>query len=209
MKIAQNSVVELIYELVVDGQIADKTTADRPLSFIQGTGSLLPKFEKSIEGLEPGGKFAFTLTPEEGYGTWDPERMINLPLQAFEVDGVLRKDLLVAGATVPLMNAMGAVIPAKVVEVGTDSVKMDLNHPMAGKTLNFTGEILTVREATGEELTNGLHGEKCGGDCGSCGGKCHGGDGEQKEECCGEKGKKKEGCCGKGKGKCHKKEEEK
>ena len=194
MKIAQNSVVELIYELTVDGAIADKTTPDRPLAFIQGTGSLLPKFEQSIEGLEPGGKFAFTLSPEEGYGTWDPQRMIDLPLSAFEVDGVLRKDLLVVGASVPLMNAMGAVIPAKVVEVGTDKVKMDLNHPMAGKTLNFTGEILTVREATEEELTNGLHGEKCGGDCGHCGGHCH----EEGEECKGEGN-----CKGEGKGKCH------
>ena len=80
MKIGQNKVVELIYELVVDGEIADKTTRERPLDYIHGTGSLLEKFEKNIEGLEPGGKFEFTLTPAEGYGEVDPNRIIDLPM---------------------------------------------------------------------------------------------------------------------------------
>jgi FKBP-type peptidyl-prolyl cis-trans isomerase SlyD len=77
-----------------------------------------------------------------------------------------------------MLNSMGAVIPGVVIEVSEDSVKMDLNHQMAGKTLRFTGEVLTVREATEKELTEGLHGEyvhRCGG-ChgGGCGGGCHG-----------------------------------
>ena len=175
MKIAQNTVVEFCYDLEVDGQIVDKATQERPLDYIHGTGSLLPKLEEHIEGMEPGSKFDVTLSPVDGYGEVDPSRIIDLPKAAFEVNGEIREDLLVPGNTIPMMNSMGGVIPGVVIEVTEDSVKMDLNHQMAGKTLHFTGEILTVREATEKELTEGLHGEyvhSCG-----CGG-CHGHDGD-------------------------------
>jgi len=85
---------------------------------------------------------------------------------------------------------------------------MDLNHPMAGKTLNFSGEIVSVREATEKELFEGLHGEfvqhhecNCHGGCheGGCEGGCH--EGECDGECDGSH--KHEGECGHGK--CHKK----
>jgi len=174
MKITQNTVVEFSYDLEVDGQIVDRTTNEKPLDYIHGTGSLLPKLEAHIEGMEPGDKFDVTLSPADGYGEVDPSRIIDLPKSAFEVNGEVREDLLVPGNTIPMMNSMGGVIPGVVIEVTEDSVKMDLNHQMAGKTLHFTGEILTVREATEKELTEGLHGEyvhSCG-----CGG-CHGHDG--------------------------------
>jgi FKBP-type peptidyl-prolyl cis-trans isomerase SlyD len=174
MKITQNAVVEFSYDLEVDGQIVDRTTNEKPLDYIHGTGSLPPKLEAHIEGMEPGDKFDVTLSPADGYGEVDPSRIIDLPKSAFEVNGEVREDLLVPGNTIPMMNSMGGVIPGVVIEVTEDSVKMDLNHQMAGKTLHFTGEILTVREATEKELTEGLHGEyvhSCG-----CGG-CHGHDG--------------------------------
>ena len=191
MKIAQNAVVEFYYELEVDGQVVDHTTKERPLDYIHGTGSLLPKLEAHIEGMEPGCKFDVTLSPADGYGEIDPQRIIDLPKAAFEVNGEVREDLLVPGNTIPMISPMGGVIPGVVLEVSADSVKMDLNHQMAGKTLHFTGEVLTVREATEKELTEGLHGEfvhSCGcggchgGDCGGCeGGHC----GEEHGEDCG------------------------
>ena len=175
MKITQNAVVEFCYELEVDGQVVDHTTKERPLDYIHGTGSLLPKLEAHIEGMEPGDKFDVTLSPADGYGEVDPARIIDLPKAAFEVNGEIREDLLVPGTTIPMMNSMGGVIPGIVLEVTEDSVKMDLNHQMAGKTLHFTGEVLTVREATEKELTEGLHGEYVHS-CGGCGG-CHGHEG--------------------------------
>ena len=54
-----------------------------------------------------------------------------------------------------MMNSMGAVIPGVVLEVTENTVKMDLNSEMAGKTLHFTGEIISVREATEKELAEG------------------------------------------------------
>ena len=192
MKIEANKVVEFSYELEVDGQVVDRATKERPLDYIHGTGSLLPKLEAHIEGMEPGATFDVTLSPADGYGEVDPSRIIDLPKAAFEVNGEVREDLLVPGNTIPMMNSMGGVIPGVVLEVSEDSVKMDLNHQMAGKTLHFTGEVLSVREATEKELTEGLHGEfvhscGCGGchggsDCGGCeGGHC----GEEHDGDCG------------------------
>ena len=187
MKIAQNTVVEFSYELEVDGQIVDRTTTERPLDYIHGTGSLLPKLEAHIEGMEPGATFEITLAPVDAYGEIDPSRIVELPKAAFEVNGEIREDLLVPGTTIPMMNSMGAVIPGVVLEVTAETVKMDLNHQMAGKTLHFKGEVLSVREATEKELTEGLHGEyvhTCG--CGGCHGHGEGECGGCGEDGCGD-----------------------
>lgn len=175
MKIAPNTVVEFCYELEVDGQIVDQCPKERPLDYIHGTGNLLPKLEEAIEGMEPGCTFEATLQPVDAYGEVEPSMVLDLPKKAFEVNGEIREDLLVPGNTIPMLSDKGRVVPGVVIEVTENTVKMDLNHPMAGKTLHFKGEVLSVREATEKELTEGLHGEyvhTCG-----CGGGCHGHDG--------------------------------
>lgn len=214
MKIGQNKVVELAYELEVDGQIVDRCPEERPLDYIHGMRTLLQKFEENIEGLEPGDRFSFTLSPAEGYGEIDPDRVIDLPKAAFEVNGEIREDLMTVGNRIPLVNKAGGIVPGIIVEVGKDSVKIDLNSPMAGKTLNFSGKILTVRDATEKELKEGLHGEYVQSNCG-CGhhgggcGHCH--DDSDEGGCCGGHGEghchhdgDEGGCCGgHGEGHCH------
>lgn len=171
MKVEKNKVVALTYELIVDGVLADKADETRPLEYIHGTGMLLPKFESEVEDKEPGDEFAFTLTPEEGYGVFDENRLIDIPKVAFMMDGKVREDLLVVGKMIPMMNEDRQVMNGIVYEVREDSVTMDFNHPMAGKTLNFSGKVVTVRDATEKELEKGHpckhHGD---GDC------CHHGD---------------------------------
>ncbi len=199
MKIDKNTVVALTYELNVDGQTVDRCTVEKPLDFIQGMGYLLPKFEEAIAGLEAGEKFEFTLNPKDGYGEIDPERIIDLPVEAFsDHDGKIRHDLLVEGSGITLVNQYGQPVPAKILKVEAKTVKVDVNHPMAGKTLNFKGEIVNVRPATEKEIAEGLHGELAGG-CSGCGGKC--GDGGCGEGC----GNGESGCgegCGNGEGGC-------
>ena len=208
MKIGTNKVVEFTYELEVDGSVVDRTTKERPLDYIHGTGSLLPKLEEHIEGMEAGATFDVTLAPADAYGEVEPEKIIDLPKSAFEVNGEVREDLLVPGNTIPMLNRAGAVIPGVVLEVTPETVKMDLNHQMAGKTLHFTGEIVSVREATEKELTEGLHGEyvhKCGG-ChgGGChGGECGGGECGGHGGDCGCHDHEDGGCCGEGGCGCH------
>ena len=179
MKVEKNKVVAISYTLHVDGAIADQMKEDKPLDFIYGIGSLLPKFEEYLLGKEPGDSFEFVLSPEEGYGEYNDKNILDLPIDIFKVDGKVDESILVPGNILPMMNNNGGIIPGKVVEVKDNVVVMDFNHQMAGKTLNFEGKVLTVRDATETELRDGLHGEfkqSCSG-CGS--GGC--GDGE----CCG------------------------
>lgn len=204
MKIEKDKVVVLTYELEVDGKIADRSGEERPLDYIHGTHMLLPKFESEVEGLSEGDSFAFTLTPEEGYGPYDDNKVIELPKEAFTIEGVVREDLMEIGRTLPMMGKDGGILYAMVKEITDNGVIMDFNDRMAGKTLNFKGTILSVRDATEKELLEGLHGEYLPPEEGHhC---CHGrGKGHcrkhQDEGCCQEKGEghcrkhESEGCC--------------
>lgn len=177
MKVDKNKVVALSYTLTVDGAVADKAPAERPLKYIHGKGMLLPRFEEEVNGKEAGEPFEFTLSPEEGYGEHNSDYLIELPLSAFELEGKLREDLLHVGRVIPMMNQDGGIMQGTVKEVKAESVVMDFNHPMAGKTLHFAGTVESVREATEEELKNGLK-HKCG-----CGKKKEGGCNCEKDEC--------------------------
>lgn len=200
MKIENKKVVELTYELTVDGKVVDRTTEmTGPLDYIHGEHMLLPKFEAELEGLEPESEFAFTLTPEEGYGEYDPKHKFEIPKQSFEIDGKIREDLMQVGKIIPMLNSSGMVVQGLIAAVNDDTVTMDFNHPMAGKTLNFKGKVVSVRDATEKELTEGLHGEFVPKE-GGCG--CHHEDGDH--ECCHGEGHEG-GCChGDGhEGECH------
>lgn len=177
MKIEKNKVVALSYELTVEGVVADKAGKDKPLEYIHGNGMLLPRFEEEVAGKEVGETFEFTLTPEEGYGLHSDEYLIELPKEAFCTDGKIREDLFVEGTVVPMMSQSGEIMQGIVHEVKDKSIVMDFNHPMAGKTLHFTGSVVGVREATEDELANGLHKCRCHkGDGCDCGNDCNCGD---------------------------------
>ena len=166
MKIEREKFVAISYTLTVDGQIADQATKEQPLTFVHGIGLLLPKFEEYLLGLEPGDKYSFTLSPEEGYGVKDERMIIDVPKAAFEINGEIEEGLLTIGNRIPMMTQMGQPVIGIVVEISDESVKMDFNHPMADKTLNFEGEVVEVREATDDDYPH-----SCGCDCG-CEGNC-------------------------------------
>ena len=199
MKIDKNKVAVLAYELEVDGAIVDRATEERPLDYIHGTHMLIPRFEAEVEGLAEGDPFAFTLSPEEGYGPYDEKRCFDVPKTAFMVRGKLREDLMQVGRIVPMIGKDGSVVNATVVAVKEEGVTLDFNHPMAGKTLHFSGKVLSVRDATEKELTEGLHGEYLPPEEGCCHhghGHCHKHHHEDGEGCChGEGHEHGEGCC--------------
>ena len=173
MKVDQKKVVALSYELTVEGALADKATAEKPLEYIHGTGMLLPRFEVEVAGKEVGESFEFTRSPEEGYGVYSSDYIFELPKSAFEMDGQVREDLLVVGRVIPMLSDDGSVVQGTVKEVKPDSVLMDFNHPMAGKTLHFTASVVSVRDASEEELQHGLA-HKC---------HCHKGEGHCSDDC--------------------------
>ena len=180
MKVAQNKMVSVDYKLTVDGNVADMSQPGQPLQFICGTGMLLPKFEEAIMDKEPGESVSFTLEAKDGYGEVIPEAIVDLPKSIFMIDGKVADNLLFVGNQIPMSDAQGNRMLGVVKEIGEETVKMDFNHPMAGKTLNFDVEVVEVRDVTPEDLASqggcncGCHGD-CESGCegGNCGEGCN------------------------------------
>lgn len=159
MKIDKHTVVTVTYTLKVDGELVEETNKENPLTFLAGVGMMIPGFENQLAGKQPGDTYDITVKPEEGYGDTDPEAIIDLPKDIFKVDGQLQEDMLVVGNIIPLQDQNGHPLQGVVLEVGDETVKMDLNHRLSGKTLHFTGEVLEVRPATEDEISHGhVHG---------------------------------------------------
>lgn len=171
MKIDRNKFVTLSYELRIngsEGELIEKTEDENPLEFVFGAGKMLEMFEQQIEGLKAGEDFAFELKAEEAYGEVNPEAVVEIPKNIFEVDGKIADDLLVIGNQIPMMDAHGHRMNGIVLDVTDDQVKMDFNHPLAGDDLFFTGSVIEVREALEDELSDACG---CGDSCssGGCG----------------------------------------
>ncbi len=155
MTIENNHVVAVSYILHTieeDGSkiLVEETTAENPLTFLYGLGMMIPKFEQNIHGLKAGDKAAFVIQPDEAYGEKDPEAIAQLPIDMFKESGTPP-----LGAILPLSDNEGNNFQAFVVEVTPEVVVADLNHPMAGKVLDFQVEIVSTRQATEEELEHG------------------------------------------------------
>ena len=178
-------------------KLVEETSQDQPFVFITGFGAALDALEEQLENLERGAKFDFELDKDKAFGEYEPKRVIDLNKEMFVVDGHFDSKNIFKGAQIPLKNEDGNFFIATVLEIGSDKVKVDLNHPLAGNKLNFKGYIIEHREATKEELQtmlNHLNGGGCSGDCGGCEGGCghhEGGCGHHEGE-----GHKDGGCCG-------------
>ena len=140
---------------------------------------MLEAFEEQIDGLSEGDKFSFSLNPEQAYGDYDESKIIELPINIFEVDGKVDNEMLVEGNTLPMMDSSGNRLMGSVVSVDDKSVTMDFNHPLAGETMHFEGSVTGVREASAEEIAALFSAGGC--DCGS--GGCGCGDGDEAGGC--------------------------
>lgn len=178
MDTTPNKYITVAYELYTDfdgkRELVEKASVEHPFQFISDLGTTLDAFEAHIKPLRKGEKFDFTLSVEEAYGKFEQERVIDVSKDVFKVNGHFDNEHIYPGSVVPLMNADGARFNGTIVEINKDTVTIDLNHPLAGKALNFVGEVTENRDATRDEIQgmlNMLSGEGgCG--CGSCGGGC-------------------------------------
>lgn len=152
MKIEENRVVRFHYTVSEAGREVESSRTGEPLAVLFGGGGLIAGVEKALSGREAGERFEVEVSPEEGYGPRRPELTQRVPKKRFK--GMPLR----AGQTVMMQTEHGPR-PITIQKVGLSVVDVDLNHPLAGKTLRFDIEIIEVREPTAEELDHGhVHG---------------------------------------------------
>lgn len=158
-------------------ELQEETSAGNPFRFLSGFGMTIPGFENAIAPLAVGDTFDFTLSKDDAYGDYYAERVLDLDKQMFCIDGKFDDEHIYVDAIVPLQNQDGNRFMGHVLEISDSKVKMDLNHPLAGKELNFVGSVVESREATNGEIQAMINHMTGGGGCGGCGGGCKGGCG--------------------------------
>ncbi len=153
-------------------EMIEETRPEMPFRFISGMNMVLDALENKLHPLAAGEPFEIVLSEDEAYGPYIPEGVQEVPVEAFFVEGKLDKETIYEGAVVPLMNSEGERFNGTIAEIKDKVVVVDLNHPLAGKTLTFKGTVTENRPATNKEIEEYLNNQ---GGCGGCGG-CGGGD---------------------------------
>ena len=148
--VSQNKVVSFIYSIVDEsGELLEQS--DIPISYVHGgKHDLFEKVEAGLDGCVAGDTIEVSLTPEEGFGAHDPEltytdKLENVPDEFRSI-----------GAEVEMMNDQGDSRKFTVTRIENGNLTVDGNHPMAGKTITFRIKVTDIREATTEEITNGV-----------------------------------------------------
>ena len=148
--VADDLVISMAYTLTVDGEMVDSTEEGESLQFIQGFGSIIPGLEQALYGMAEGETRPVGVAAKDAYGEYDFEQIDDIPMTEFPEEIPLEP-----GLELELKDIEGDVLYGRIVSIGKSRVKMDFNHPLASKDLDFIISILEIREATPEELERG------------------------------------------------------
>ena len=136
-----------------DGEVFDTSEGKAPLVYLVGHQQMIPGFEEEMMGAAVGEKREFTLTPDRAYGERADNAIQQVPRDQFPQEMPLEVGVMMAAQTDQ------GPLPFTVTEITDDTVTIDFNHQMAGKTLRFSVEVVDVRAAESEELAHGhVHG---------------------------------------------------
>lgn len=147
MQVDEKTYVAIDYKLTIDsGEEIDQSPEGQPLGFIVGTGQIIPGLEKGLMGKSTGENLQVTVDPDDAYGQPREDLVQELPKSQFPDDVEIKP-----GMTFQAQGPNGPLM-INVIEVQDENVKVDLNHPLAGKTLNFDVTINEVRQPTEDEM---------------------------------------------------------
>jgi len=148
--VQDNMVVKLDYILSVDEEVLESTDDGEPIEFIQGIGQIIPGLESALYGMKVGEKKTVVIEPDNAYGDYDPESLEIAKKEEFSEEIPLD-----VGTFLDLRDDEGEVLSAQIIEEDEDTVTLDFNHPLAGKTLTFEITLSALRPASEEELDHG------------------------------------------------------
>jgi FKBP-type peptidyl-prolyl cis-trans isomerase SlyD len=136
--VAPGKKVKIHYTMKSDGKVVGSSHEKGPVDFVDGKDPMMPGIEKAIQGLKAGDKKSIKIPPQDAFGTVDPQAMAEFPKTRFP-----EKDLQV-GMVFTSQNKDGKPMTGTVKEVKAETVVLDFNHPLAGKTLEVDVEVLEV-----------------------------------------------------------------
>ncbi len=140
MHVSIGKVVTVEYTLRIDEEeIVDTNVGAEPLIYRHGAQEILPGLEKGLEGMAVGESKQITVSPAEGYGDVHPEGFFEIAKDR------IAPDALRVGARLQGEAPDGTPVYPRVAEIREDTVVLDLNHPLAGKTLYFDVKVLDIR----------------------------------------------------------------
>jgi FKBP-type peptidyl-prolyl cis-trans isomerase SlyD len=154
MNIEDKKVVTFHYTLSDEqGEQLESSREGDPMTYLHGTGNIIPGLEKAMAGKAAGDRFEVTVEPAEAYGERNESAIQRIPAKHFKQAGRLKPGQVV------VMQTKQGPRQLTVVKVGRFNVDVDTNHPMAGLSLTFDVEVTDVRDATDEEVSHGhVHG---------------------------------------------------
>ncbi len=145
-----NLIASVDFTLEVDGITINSSDEYGPIVYLHGHNNIIPGLERALYGMFLGESKSILVAPQEAYGDFDPDAFSKVPLHEFD-NG--RK--LVVGSNIEMEDEDGKVMIGAVLSIDDTEVKLDFNHPLAGKELNFEVKITALRQATVEELELG------------------------------------------------------
>jgi len=151
LTVADGMVVTMDYSLRLDdGEVIDASAEGEPIQFLQGHGEIVYGLEQALYGVAVGEQRDLSVAPADGYGDVDPHAFEEVPLDAFPSDAPLELDM-----ELQVSDTAGETYNAHIAEVRPETVLLDLNHPLASETLYFSVNVVSLRQATSEELEHG------------------------------------------------------
>ena len=151
MKAGKDKVIALHYTLTVDGEKVESShESGQPLWVLLGHGQLIPGLEKALDEHAVGDTLQVEIPPAEGYGERQEDQIQRVPKKYFQNGNRLKP-----GMVTVLSLKEGGQRAVTVHKVGMSTVDVDVNHPMAGKTLHFDVKVEDLRDATEEEIQHG------------------------------------------------------
>lgn len=148
--VADDIVVTMEYTVKVDGEVVDSSDDHEPIEFLQGHGQVISGLEKQLYGMAVGESKSFVVAARDGYGERDPDAIADIPRGEFPKDIPLEP-----GVELQMEDEDGDVMNAVIVSAGDQTVQLDFNHPLAGKELHFSIQVIGLRQATPEEIEHG------------------------------------------------------